>query len=223
MKTFLTYAVVAAAAAAAGFLIYRLTATAPTSPAAATPSESAPIEASRGVPEQLPEFTLVDRSGTPRSISSWPGKSLIVNFWATWCAPCRREIPLLKQIQDEHQEAGFQVVGVAVDFREDVLAYADEIGIDYPLLIGEEDGLDAINAFGISAVGFPFTAFTDQNGRIVTVHPGELVAAQADVIPAAVRRETVQQEDRLALGELGIAEARTRVATALAALEQESG
>ena len=211
MKTSLTYATVALAAAVAGFLIYRVAATPPTS----TASEPAPIEASKGVPEQLPEFTLADRSGDPRSILSWPGKSLIVNFWATWCAPCRREIPLLKQIQDDHQDAGFQVVGVAVDFRDDVLAYADEIGIDYPLLIGEEDGLDAVNAFGISAVGFPFTAFTDQNGRIVTVHLGELVAPQADVI-----LETVQ---RVNDGELSIAEARTRVATALAALEQESG
>jgi thiol-disulfide isomerase/thioredoxin len=211
MKTFLTYAVVAVAAAVTGFLIYRFVATPPTDGS----SEGSAIAASSGVPEELPEFTLADRAGEPRSIRSWPGKSLIVNFWATWCAPCRREIPLLKQIQAEHDEAGFQVVGVAVDFREDVLAYADEIGIDYPLLIGEEDGLDAVNAFGISAVGFPFTAFTDQRGRIVALHLGELLAPQADVILDAVQRVN--------RGELTIAEARTGVATSLAALESESG
>ena len=73
---------------------------------------------------RLPDFTLQDRDGTMRSIRSWPGKSMIVNFWATWCAPCRREIPLLKEMQQKHGADGFQIVGVAVDFREDVLKYA---------------------------------------------------------------------------------------------------
>ncbi len=83
-------------------------------------------------------------TGTPRSIRSWPGKSMIVNFWATWCAPCRREIPLLRELQKQHGAEGFQIVGVAVDVREDVVKYAQEIGIDYPVLIGEQDGLDAV-------------------------------------------------------------------------------
>ena len=72
-------------------------------------------------------------------LQHWPGKSLIVNFWATWCAPCRREIPLLEQLQAEHGAEGFQVIGVAVDFRDKVLAYAEEMKIDYPLLIGEQE------------------------------------------------------------------------------------
>ncbi len=79
---------------------------------------------------------------------------MIINFWATWCAPCRREIPLLKKIQAERGGEGFQIVGVAVDFRDDVLKYAKEIGIDYPLLIGEEDGLDAVTKFGRGSLDF---------------------------------------------------------------------
>ena len=122
--------------------------------------------------DDLPDFTLGDLTGTPRSIRSWPGKSMIVNFWATWCAPCRREIPLLRELQKQHGAEGFQIVGVAVDIREDVAKYAQEIGIDYPVLIGEQDGLDAVNKFGQGSIGFPFTVFTDNQDRIVAVPPG---------------------------------------------------
>jgi thiol-disulfide isomerase/thioredoxin len=136
----------------------------------------------------LPAFRLADREGTLRSLQDWPDRALIVNFWATWCAPCRREIPLLMQLQRDHGGEGFQVIGVAADFRDKVLAYADEMKIDYPLLIGEQEALDAAGAFGVEAVGFPFTVFSDRQGRIVAAHLGELHAEQAAIILAGVRR-----------------------------------
>ena len=139
------------------------------------------------LPTILPDFTLGDLTGAPRSIRSWPGKSMIVNFWATWCAPCRREIPLLRELQKQHGGEGFQVVGVAVDIREDVAKFVQEIGIDYPVLVGKQDGLDAVNKFGQGSIGFPFTVFTDDQGRIVLFHLGEIKKAQADVLLGAVR------------------------------------
>ena len=186
------YIAVAAVAATAGFLIYRQL-TAPTlvdgqlAGPVATVQTTAPAAEASGLPATLPDFTLGDLSGAPRSIRSWPGKSMIVNFWATWCAPCRREIPLLREIQKQHGPEGFQIVGVAVDVREDVVKYAQEIGIDYPVLIGEQDGLDAINQFGQGSLGFPFTVFTDDQGRIVLFHLGEIHKEQADVMLGAVR------------------------------------
>jgi thiol-disulfide isomerase/thioredoxin len=208
MKNPLLIVAVVGVAAVAGFVAYReLTPTTHSEPAPA-----APIAMASSAPEVLPDFELADRSGQMRSIRSWPGQSMIVNFWATWCAPCRREIPLLNALQREHGADGFQVVGVAVDFRDAVIAYADEIGIDYPLLIGEEDGLDAVNAFGVAAVGFPFTAFTARDGRIVTMHLGELTAGEAEVILEAV--SAVNQ------GALTVLEARTRVANQLKALSR---
>jgi thiol-disulfide isomerase/thioredoxin len=163
-------------------------------------------------PTELPDFTLIDRDGEPRSIRSWPNKSLIVNFWATWCAPCRREIPLLKEIQETHADEGFQVVGIAVDFREDVLKYADEMAINYPLLIGEQDALDAVRQFGIASVGLPVTVFSDAQGRIVLTHLGEVTREESEVILAAVRRVNA--------GELTPEAARAVAAKQLAELPQ---
>jgi thiol-disulfide isomerase/thioredoxin len=74
------------------------------------------------IPEQLPEFSLGDRTGKPTSIATWRGKSLIINFWATWCAPCRHEIPLLQSIRREWRDRNVEVVGIAVDYRDKVAA-----------------------------------------------------------------------------------------------------
>ena len=136
---------------------------------------------SRVIPAVLPDFALATTEGPLRKLSSFQHPSLIVNFWATWCAPCRREIPLLRQLRNERGERGVEVLGIAVDFREDVLKYAAKIGLDYPLLIGEEDGLAAADAFGIDPV-FPFTVFADAKRRIVAVKVGELHADEAAFI-----------------------------------------
>ena len=207
------YVVVAVIAAAAGFGIYQF-ALAPKASIEPTvdvtlPSDAASADESDadGLPETLPDFTLANLEGQPQSIRSWTGKSMIVNFWATWCAPCRREIPLLKKIQAEHGAEGFQIVGVAVDFRDDVLKYAKEIGIDYPLLIGEEDGLEAVTKFGQGSLGFPFTVFTDNQQRLVLFHLGELHPEQAKIMLATVRKVNA--------GELTVADARAVAAKQL--------
>ena len=193
-QRFLALIAVTGIAAATGFLAYRALGEgrAPAAvsaiavgPAAAAADAGTP-SAPRSIPTTLPAFTLQDREGVPRTLAHWSGRPLLVNFWATWCAPCRREIPLLMRLRKEHAADGLEVVGIAVDFREDVLKYAAGMGIDYPLLIGEQDGLDAAAAFGLDPV-LPFSVFADREGRIVAVRVGELHADEAAFILARVR------------------------------------
>jgi thiol-disulfide isomerase/thioredoxin len=149
---------------------------------------ASPQPPSPAVPARRPDFTLNDLDGNRHSLAEWDGKSLVINFWATWCAPCRHEIPLLNRIRGEYAAKGFEVVGIAVDFAEDVRAFTKDFPIRYPLLIGEEDGLEAARAFGVATMAFPFTAFTDQQGRVIAVRLGELHAAQAEAILGIVIR-----------------------------------
>ena len=167
------------------------------------------------VPELRPLFSLTDSAGVTRSIAEWDGRALIINFWATWCPPCRREIPLLNALRARHAAAGFEVVGVAVDFRDDVLRYMEGTPIDYPVLIGEQEGLDVVQAFGLGTLGFPFTVFTDTGGRIVTIHVGELHEAQAGVILAAVTE--------VIAGRLTIEAARDRIRAGLETVKDQHG
>jgi thiol-disulfide isomerase/thioredoxin len=140
----------------------------------------------RVIPETLPAFSLADRDGVARDLSYWKGRPLIVNFWATWCGPCREEIPLLKTLRNERAHDQLEVIGIAIDARADVLKYARDIGIDYPILIGEKDGYAAAEAFGVSMV-LPFSVFADRKGRIVTLKVGELHANEAGFILDRVR------------------------------------
>ncbi len=139
------------------------------------------------IPDRLPAFSLADRAGKTTPIARWDGKSLIINFWATWCAPCRREIPLLETLQSEWAPQDVTVVGIAVDYRDKVLQFADRFKIGYPLLIGEQDALDAAAAFGVVSPVFPFTVFTDRRGEVVALFVGELHKPQADLILGVVQ------------------------------------
>jgi thiol-disulfide isomerase/thioredoxin len=133
----------------------------------------------KAVPERLPEFSLANLEGKPTSISTYAGRPLMVNFWATWCAPCRREIPLLNRIRAQRKAQNAEIVGVAVDFRDAVVAFTKKVPIEYPLLIGEEDGLAAAEAFGMG-MAFPFSVFIDSEGRILTIKIGELHEDEAN-------------------------------------------
>ncbi|HET8691021.1 MAG TPA: TlpA disulfide reductase family protein [Steroidobacteraceae bacterium] len=155
------------------------------------------------IPDRRPEVTLADRDGKLRSLSEWNGKPQVINFWATWCAPCRREIPMLNALASDGAWPGIALIGVAIDFREDVLEYLEETPIQYPVLIGEQDGLEASRAFGMASLGLPYTVFVDSRGRIVTIHLGELHRPQADAILSVVQA--------LDAGKIDMAEAKARI------------
>jgi thiol-disulfide isomerase/thioredoxin len=148
------------------------------------PKENSAIEAASRpvIPARLPEFSLNDLTGKPTSIAAWSGKSLVINFWATWCAPCRREIPLLKTLAADWADRDLEVVGIAVDHADKVRQFAGQFKIDYPVLIGEQEALDVAAKFGVESPALPFTVFTDRRGEVVALFVGELHRPQAEFI-----------------------------------------
>lgn len=156
--------VLALTAGAIGFVAYQ-----------ATQKPSAPDAMASAA---LPEFVLPDLQGAERASSEWSGRPRIVNFWATWCPPCRREIPLLIELQAQHGDA-LQVIGIAIDDMSEVQDYAADTGFNYPVLVGQQDAVELGNAVLRDWIGLPFTAFVDASGRITHVHVGELHREQA--------------------------------------------
>lgn len=127
-----------------------------------------------------PDFTLPDIEGVAREFSEWDGKHRLLNFWATWCAPCRREIPLLKKFQAQHAENGYQVIGIAVDYPEQVASYAEEALFNYPILVGHQDAMAVAESSGIEFIGMPFTMFVAKDGEYVGAYIGELHQSHLD-------------------------------------------
>lgn len=105
--------------------------------------------------------------GKPQPFEQWRGKVLIVNFWATWCAPCREEIPGFIKVQGQYGSKGAQFVGIAIDTPERVEPYAREIGINYPVLVGGLETMDFARQTGNRAGVLPYTLVLDRSGKVV--------------------------------------------------------
>ena len=174
-----------------GFLLHRVTTHRPATlyPAAAQAPAAAPPAAAPEVPappppkipDVLPAIELPALDGSLHRLADFRGGPLVVNFWATWCEPCRREIPLLTTLRRERAKDGIEIVGIAIDQRDAVAGYVKEHSIDYPVLVGEKGGLEAASALGMEVV-LPFTVFADREGTIVTLKVGELHADEARFI-----------------------------------------
>jgi thiol-disulfide isomerase/thioredoxin len=150
--------------AAAGFFGYRYW----------TTSAVAGADAAASAAARRPDFALADLDGTMQSISKWDGKVLLVNFWATWCEPCRREIPLLDALQGEYGARGLQVIGIAIDEADEVRTFLQSMAVSYPVLVGEQEAVDALAGFGAEMTVLPYTAFVRRDGKIEELHAGEI-------------------------------------------------
>jgi len=148
---------------------------------AQAPASLSPEQA-QSAAETLFVSTLPDLEGNNQTFAQWRGKLLIVNFWATWCPPCREEIPQFIKVQEKYRSRGLVFVGVAVDKKDAVRAYADEIGINYPVLFGGFEAMELSRQVGNRAGALPFTLIIDRSGKIIATKLGGLTQAKLEPI-----------------------------------------
>lgn len=129
-------------------------------------------------PSALYSIRLRSPDGQTITLGQWPGKILLLNFWATWCSPCREEIPRLMDAQRRYAENGVQIVGIAVDTPEKVTPYVKEMALNYPTGIDEESGINLSRRLGNQAGVLPFSAIIDRQGRVIATIVGSLSEAQ---------------------------------------------
>jgi len=123
---------------------------------------------------QRPEFSLADIEGTTRNIKEWDGKVLVINFWATWCPPCRKEMPAFTELQDQFGAQGLQFVGVAIDDADKVTEFMDTYGVNFPMLLGDLAAIEVGKAYGNRFGALPYTVIVDRQGKIAFTRRGEL-------------------------------------------------
>jgi thiol-disulfide isomerase/thioredoxin len=132
-----------------------------------------------------PDFTLPDLDGAPQQFNQWKGKVVLLNFWAPWCPPCRAEVPALVELSELHGDDGVVVVGVTLDTRENAQNFVDFNGVEYPVLIAEEEGIELGRRFGNKVGALPYSVFIDREGRIRHTTRQELTleSAEAQLLP----------------------------------------
>lgn len=119
------------------------------------------------------EFELPTLDGSLAARSAWAGRVQVINFWAPWCAPCRREIPVLQALREEFGSERVEVLGVALDEAEAVRKYVGDMGIDYPVLLASMSDFGLMRAYGNDRDALPFTIIVDAAGRVHARKLGE--------------------------------------------------
>ena len=133
--------------------------------------------------EVAPSFSLMDLRGDPVTLEALRGKLVLINFWAPWCAPCLKEIPLLVEAQARFGMRGLQILGPALDEPASVRESAQRLKMNYPVLIGENDIPNVMDALGDTIGALPFSVLISTEGTVVARKYGEFTAEElADVI-----------------------------------------
>lgn len=119
-------------------------------------------------------YTLPDLDGNPTALAKWHGRVVLLNFWATWCAPCREEMPMLARLQREHARDGLQVVGIAMEQPRSAVLFLKQVPVDYPILIGIDADPVPTTVFGDTAGLLPYSVLIGRDGRILEAKLGVL-------------------------------------------------
>ena len=128
----------------------------------------------------MPEIRLNDLEGVEQSLAKWSGKVLAINFWATWCPPCKEEIPDFMELQNDYGEQGLQFVGIALQYPDELKEFLEEIPINYPLLAGGSEVAKAATKLGNGIGALPYTVIIDRQGVIQFTKRGKLSKSDAE-------------------------------------------
>lgn len=124
--------------------------------------------------EQVFAATFPDPQGVAQPLAQWRGKVVVLNFWATWCPPCRKEMPGFVKLQQKYGAQGLVFIGIAIDSRENVQAFLRESPVNYPILIGQDSAVELSAAIGNRQGGLPYSVLIDRQGKLLASHVGEL-------------------------------------------------
>lgn len=124
--------------------------------------------------ENLYAQSLKDLQGKPQALSQWRGKPLLVNFWATWCAPCVQEMPELSELAAHDAGKTFNVIGIGIDSPSNMQEFAAKLKIAYPLYVGGMGGTELSREFGNNAGGLPYTVLIGADGQVRKTYLGKL-------------------------------------------------
>ena len=130
--------------------------------------------------ERVLQARAVDVQGASQSLEQWRGRVLVVNYWATWCAPCREEIPMFVRMQERYGARGLQFVGIAIDQPDKVAEFAQEFRVNYPLVLGGVDSIELLRQVGNRAGVLPYTLVIDRKGNLVSREPGGVKEARLE-------------------------------------------
>lgn len=123
-----------------------------------------------------------DLEGKLVALADFKGKPLVLNFWATWCPPCRKEIPDLVEIQSLYGERGVTLIGVAVEEKTRIPEFVKDNKVNYPILVGREHGIELLQALGNRSAGLPYTVVLDRQGDIVFIKRGALTRERLEQV-----------------------------------------
>lgn len=175
---------IAVALGAAAFLAGRFAAgPQPEAPAAGAAAASMP---SRAALDRLFAATLADPAGKPVRLGDWRGQPMLVNFWATWCPPCLREMPAFSRLQEKHP--GVRFVGIAADSVDNVRAFVAKNPISYPIVLPPDGGIGLMSELGNLRGGLPFTIAVDSAGNARHVRLGGLSEQETEAIVVELER-----------------------------------
>jgi thiol-disulfide isomerase/thioredoxin len=138
----------------------------------------APARSSAAALATLQSRSFSDLAGSDRTLLDWQGKVRVVNFWATWCEPCREEIPALQRVQAKFAANGLETIGISIDHADKVRQFAKNMAITYPLLLGDASVIDVARALGNRAGGLPYTLVIDAQGKLLASKLGGITEAQ---------------------------------------------